>query len=121
VPAKTKTIMNDLQQQIITELKYYHRGKRNGITFKKLALKFDVGSRKLRKTVSDLVNYGEAFIGSSSKYGYFYIDNPDEKMECYRELRKKGLAELFRARRLLRNDVIEKQPEKYEQQELVRC
>lgn len=115
MPAKTKSIMNDLEQKIITELKNYHRGKTNGITFKLLALKFDVGSRKLRKTVSDLVNYGSVLIGTSSRYGYYYIDNPDEKLECYKELRKKGLAHLFRARNILRNDVIEKQPEVYEQ------
>ena len=111
--------MTNLETEILYYIKTWHKGKANAITFKKLSLALDIGSRTLRKTVSGLVNSTDAFIGSSSKCGYFYIDNKDELMDCYKELRKKGLAELFRARRLLRNEVFENQPEKFEQERLI--
>ena len=111
--------MTNLETEILYYIKTNHRGKANSITYKKLSLALDINSRLLRKTVSNLVNNGQARIGSSSKVGYFYIDTKDELLECYKEMRKRGLKTLVHARGLLRSDINDRQIEKPKQLELL--
>ncbi len=85
MPAKTKTIMNDLQINIINQLRNNHRGKDNAVTYKRLASVLGINDRLLRQAVAELITYYHYPIASSQE-GYWYIASDDEYLQASREL-----------------------------------
>ena len=84
--------MTQTQHRLINYLKEYCYGKDRAITFRRLALRFDINSRELRRIVADIVVNGIAPIGSNSKDGYFYIKDENEykwaREELFSRIRK---------------------------------
>lgn len=116
--------MNELEQTIINHLKTYHYGKGRAITFKRLSAELEIGSRKLRKTVSELVKNRIACIGSTSTNGYFYIETEQEAAHCYNELRARAFDELTRSTGIIetfkRDQRLKRLAEKQLEEELKR-
>jgi len=83
------------------EIKKYHKGADNAITYKDLAAKLNINEREVRDIVSTLVTLYQAPIGSSQQ-GYFYISNDEEFRLAHSELisRIKALAKRAKALRL---------------------
>lgn len=77
--------MNDLEINIINQLRNNHRGKDNAVTYKRLASVIGVNSRELRQAVSELVTHYHYLIGTSQE-GYWYIDNDEEYQQAHDEL-----------------------------------
>jgi len=97
-----------IEQNIINELKKYHTGKENAITYKDLAVVFDLNERMLRDIVSELVTKGNA-IASTSDAGYFFISNEQEYQHAYGELISRIKALARRAKGLRQGWLREKQ------------
>ena len=94
--------MNEFEYKILVHLKNHHRGSENAITFKNLSVELRINSRDLRSAVSDLVTRGEGCVCTDSINGYYYPLSYDEYFHCYKELRKRGLSDLKRARGLMK-------------------
>ena len=67
----------------------------------------DITDRQTRTILRELIDNGAPII-STPRGGYYWYGNDDERVECYRRLRHKGISILLRARNMNRNCLAEK-------------
>jgi len=67
----------------------------------------NITERTTRIILRELIDNGAPII-STPRGGYYWYENEAERLECYRELRHKGISILLRARNMNRNCLAEK-------------
>ena len=67
----------------------------------------NITDRQTRTILRELIDNGAPII-STPRGGYYWYGNDEERVECYRRLRHKGISILLRARNMNRNCLAEK-------------
>ena len=104
--------MNDHASTILRIIKSYvgdsNKRTQQQITDECLAMGgTNITERTTRVILRELIDNGAPII-STPRGGYYWYENEAERLECYRELRHKGISILLRARNMNRNCLAEK-------------
>ena len=67
----------------------------------------NISERQTRVILRELIDNGAPIV-STCAGGYYWYDTEEERLNCYKELRHKGISILLRARRVNRNCLAEK-------------
>lgn len=89
-----------IKQRIIDLLKNHGDMKKQDLL---LFLDYNLGERRLRKMIEDLVVKDNELIGTSSDRGYFLIKNENDFNDAIKELKDKGRSLFIRANILYKN------------------
>ena len=71
-------IPDPIENDIATYLYEYHKGIGNAVSNSRLAYKFQLDKRNLRRIITKLINKCGVPIGSSSHHGIFFISSDEE-------------------------------------------